>query len=61
MLQIINPTLHFLAKDIKGLPIIIDEERIEDVDSLVKENIDLSKNDWDSFETSWDFEGHPLI
>lgn len=31
------------------------------IDSLVKENIELSKKDWDSFETSWDFEGHPLV
>ena len=28
---------------------------------LVEENVFLSKTDWDSFETSWDFERHPLI
>jgi len=31
------------------------------IDNLVQENIALSKADWDSFETSWDFEGHPLV
>ena len=47
--------------DIKKLPIIIDENRKEEVEFLVKENIEMSKQDWDSFETSWDFERHPLI
>mgnify|MGYP006359844399 CR=1 FL=1 len=28
---------------------------------MVNENILLSRNDWDSFETSWDFKKHPLI
>lgn len=28
---------------------------------LCKENIDVSKTDWDSFETSWDFKRHPLV
>lgn len=31
------------------------------MDKLTKENISLSKTDWDSFETSWDFERHPLV
>jgi type II restriction/modification system DNA methylase subunit YeeA len=31
------------------------------IDSLVNENVLISKNDWDSFETSWDFKKHPLI
>src|SRR5690606_5767759 len=28
---------------------------------LVVQNISLSKTDWDSFETSWDFQEHPLL
>ena len=31
------------------------------VEQIVKKNIEISKNDWDSFETSWDFEKHPLL
>ena len=29
--------------------------------TLVEECIDLSHKDWDSFETSWDFQRHPLV
>ena len=46
-------------KDICLAPIKV--EKKERVDKLVAENIELSKVDWDSFETSWDFERHPLI
>ena len=31
------------------------------VNEIVKENIELSKSDWDSFETSQDFKNHPLV
>ena len=61
VLRIYNPTISIQMGDIKKLPIIIDENRKEEVEFLVKENIEMSKQDWDSFETSWDFERHPLI
>ena len=56
---VLNPTLNFQVKDICLAPIKV--EKKERVDKLVAENIELSKVDWDSFETSWDFEKHPLI
>ncbi len=57
----ISPTLNYEVGHIASLPIIFDDKQKDVVDELVKENISLSKNDWDSFETSWDFEGHPLV
>ena len=56
---ILNPTLNFQVKDVCSMPILSNHK--DKIDNLVKENIELSKKDWDSFETSWDFEGHPLI
>ncbi|NMA84128.1 MAG: BREX-1 system adenine-specific DNA-methyltransferase PglX [Epulopiscium sp.] len=60
-LQIVNPTLNYQIKDVKSLPIIIIDGRKEEINLLSKENIDLSKTDWDAFETSWDFKIHPLL
>jgi len=31
------------------------------IDRITDENIKISQNDWDSFETSWDFQRHPLL
>ena len=61
-LSLLNPTLNFLVGDILSLPVVAAcEEKKKVVESSVKENIALSKDDWDSFETSWDFERHPLV
>lgn len=59
--RITNPTLSLQVGDIGGFPIIIDETKRSRVENIVKETIGLSKSDWDSFETSWDFTVHPLI
>lgn len=56
---IFNPTLNFQVKDIRLTPLLLND--IEKINNLVNENISLSKTDWDSFETSWDFEKHPLV
>ncbi|ONI39097.1 hypothetical protein AN639_02615 [Candidatus Epulonipiscium fishelsonii] len=61
ILSTLNPTLNCQVGDIKALPLIINNDEKNDIDTLVEENISISKKDWDSFETSWDFIKHPLI
>ena len=56
--QFLNPTLHFKICNFNSLPYA----KFNSVaDKIAKENISLSRADWDSFETSWDFKKHPLI
>ncbi|EIP3260571.1 BREX-1 system adenine-specific DNA-methyltransferase PglX [Escherichia coli] len=55
----LNPTLHVQAGNIASLP-LLDLHKTE-IASLSKENVDISKIDWDSFELSWNFKKHPLI
>lgn len=61
IMNFIAPTLNFQVGDIAKIPIIFDDNQKEKINSLVKENILISKEDWDSFETSWDFVKHPLL
>lgn len=56
-----NPTINLLTTDICNLPLIIKENLLEIIDSLTMDSIKLCKNDWDSYETSWDFKRHPLL
>ena len=58
---VISPTLNYEAGHVASLPVIFRENIIDQVNVVVQENIILSRNDWDSFETSWDFNHHPLI
>ncbi|WP_062105394.1 BREX-1 system adenine-specific DNA-methyltransferase PglX [Bacillus niameyensis] len=59
--KFINPTLNMNVGDIANLPLIISNEDKERIDELVEQNIAISKIDWDSYETSWDYEKHPLL
>ncbi|SDC56450.1 BREX-1 system adenine-specific DNA-methyltransferase PglX [Geotoga petraea] len=62
-LYFMSPTLNYEVGQIKNIPIIFpkNEETKEKIDEIVKENIEISKKDWDSFETSWDFKTHPIL
>lgn len=61
VLSMLNPTLNMQARDIKALPMLISAEYKPAINSLVDSNVSISKNDWDSFETSWDFKRNPLV
>ena len=54
ILQIINPTLVFQPGNINILPYL--DFKNKELDILVQQNIDIAKEEWDSRETSWDFE-----
>ena len=61
--KVINPTLHLQSGDVARLPVILptSHSSLPTINTLVEQNISLSRADWDSFETSWDFKKHPLI
>lgn len=43
------------------LPLIISNDDVGTITDIVENNIKITKNDWDDFETSWDFKVHPLL
>ena len=61
VIKLLAPTMNCQVGDISRLPIIHSKSNEQTVINLVKENIRLSKEDWDSYETSWDFKTHPFI
>lgn len=62
-LEMLNPTMGFQAGDISNIPVILtNNTTITDaINAITEDCISISKDDWDSFETSWDFEQHPLL
>ena len=58
-LRFLAPTLDFSEGPIGALPFI--EADRNSVSAIVRETIEISRRDYDSFEDSWDFERHPLI
>lgn len=59
-LNILNPSISLQAGDFEKLPVLMSEEKVS-VCLISASNIEISKSDWDSFETSWDFPKHPLL
>lgn len=58
-LAFLSPTLTFGPEQIKRVPAIL--EQYDYVSEISEKCINISKKDWDSFETSWDFQRHPLL
>ena len=59
-LKVFNEGLNFNQGDIVKLPIIFSKDNIAAI-SITNHNIEISKDAWDSYETSWDFKRHPLV
>lgn len=60
-LSILNPTMAFQIGDVSNLPFTVNDRYSGQVDLLSAQSIIVSKSDWDSRETSWDFSINPLI
>ena len=63
LVKILNPTLNMLVGDISNSPIIFPKQNSikQTIDQLTQQCIDISKEEWDSRETSWDFTKNELL
>ena len=57
--KLLSPTLSVLSGDIAKVPIIF--KNVINIENITKQCITISKQDWDSHETSWDFQRCPLL
>lgn len=60
VLKVLSPTLDFHEGPMAKVPIKISNS-MDQIIKLVKENIEIAKNDWDMNEYSWDFKCHPMV
>lgn len=60
-LSLLSPTLNFQCGEMKRLPIVSPSSEYPLIIDLSNNSVQISKTDWDSCETSWDFKKHPLI
>ncbi|WP_213195479.1 BREX-1 system adenine-specific DNA-methyltransferase PglX [Cloacibacterium caeni] len=59
-LLLLNPTLNFSSGVVSLLPFIRNNNKFL-IEKKCDYSINISKTDWDSRETSWDFEQNPLL
>ncbi len=59
IVSMLNPTLNFQVKDVRSMPLILNEK--DRIDKAVGDCVNESKTDWDSYENSWNFKRNPLV
>ena len=59
--KILNPTIHLQIGNFSNFPVIENEQIKPKVLSIVDDCIKISKYDWNTFETAWDFKVSPLV
>ena len=60
-LEILNPTLNYQPGDISRIPYFKDAMGTDHYSKIVGDNVDIAHEDWNDFETSWNFTQHPLV
>lgn len=61
ILRMISPTINCQVRDVFSVPVLPEIFVNQDIAMLVQQNIDITRADWDSFETSWDYSYHPFL
>ena len=59
--KLINPTINTPTGDIQKIPVLFNKKIDKTIVNTSSKNVAMSKTDWDSFETSWDFTRHPIL
>lgn len=57
--KVLNPTLNTVISDVCSIPILFKD--VKEIEEICMENINISKDDWDSYENSFDYKKHPFI
>lgn len=58
-LELLAPTLNYSAGPVGSVPLMPDNiDRCPEISDMC---VSISKGDWDSSETSWNFKRHPLV
>tara|TARA_R110002012_G_scaffold40547_5_gene111669 strand:- start:15008 stop:17578 length:2571 start_codon:yes stop_codon:yes gene_type:complete len=60
MLNVINPTLNYQSGDIAKI-VVPTPSTLNSSNRAAEELVEISKSDWDAYETSWDFTKLPLL
>ena len=58
-LKVLSPAYEYKVGHVANVPLLWGNE--DTVIEYVRSCIDVSKDEWDAFETSWDFQQHPLV
>lgn len=59
-MRMLSQTMNFEVNQVGSVP-FFDTINTTQVTRFVKENVELSQDDWNAYENSWDFKRNPLV
>ena len=59
--KMVNPTINLQIGDFNIFPVVKAKDKEDAIINMAEESIEIAKEDWDSFETSWNFKRHPML
>ena len=59
IMTVLSPTLNFEVGNVAKIPLIVQNEQV--IDCLAEKCIEIERNEWNSYEISWEFKRNPLI
>lgn len=60
-LKLLSSKYEFKVGHVANVPLKFCSDKIQDISNVVLDCIKISRHDWDSYETSWDFKRHILV
>lgn len=61
ILSVFSQSVNYEVGQIAALPIIEDEQYREEIESLSRGCVSISEQEWNSYETAWGFDRHPIV
>lgn len=61
ILSVFSQSVNYEVGQIAALPIVEDDKYTNEIEQLSRECVEISKKEWDSYETSWEFYSHPML
>ena len=59
-LRFVNESLNYTTGNVASIPFLLGDGN-EEIELIIHDNVRKSEEDWDSYETSWDFKRNPLV
>lgn len=60
-LSVLNSIVTFTTGSVSNIPFAYPQSIVPRVKEVAQSNVNHARKDWDSYETSWDFQRHPML
>ena len=60
-INLLNSTISLQIGDVAAIPVAVSQDEFSKIKDISQNCVDICKEDWNAYETAWDFQHHPLL